>query len=179
MPTKIQIIDAVTQEFQTLCNDLSIDQLNAKPDAKTWSIAQVLDHIIAVNSTYFPIIDDLEKGNYQPPFHARFGFIVSYLGRFILHSVLPENRKKIKTFPVWEPSKSDLPADILHRFIGHQEKLKKVMLNAEKWIQKVVVIHSPANKVIVYKLDTAFEIITAHEQRHVQQAREIKQILFG
>lgn len=179
MQTRLQSIDAVTREFQTLCNNLSTDQLNAKPDTATWSIAQVLDHIITVNSTYYPILDDVEQGIYHPPFHARFGFIVSYLGRFILDSVQPENRKKIKTFPVWEPAKSNLPADILNRFTAHQEKLKNRMLDAEKWIQQGVVIHSPASKIIVYKLDTAFDIITAHEKRHLQQAQEIKQILFG
>ena len=38
---------------------------------------------------------------------------------------------------------------------------------------KGVVISSPANKNIVYKLETALDIITTHEKRHFEQARRI------
>jgi hypothetical protein len=39
------------------------------------------------------------------------------------------------------------------------------------------VISSPANKNIVYKLETAFDIIVSHEQRHLEQAKEILQLM--
>jgi hypothetical protein len=35
------------------------------------------------------------------------------------------------------------------------------------------VIASPASKMIVYTLDTAFDIIVTHERRHLEQAREV------
>ena len=40
-----------------------------------------------------------------------------------------------------------------------------------------VVISSPANKNIVYKLEVAFDIIVSHEQRHLEQAREVLQLI--
>ena len=40
-------------------------------------------------------------------------------------------------------------------------------------LEKGTVISSPANKNIVYKLENAFDIITTHEQRHLEQAREV------
>jgi len=42
----------------------------------------------------------------------------------------------------------------------------------KKLAEKRTIISSPANKNIVYKLRTAFEIIIAHEQRHFEQSKE-------
>jgi hypothetical protein len=44
-------------------------------------------------------------------------------------------------------------------------------------LEKGTVISSPANKYIVYKLETAFDIIVAHEERHLEQAKEVLSVL--
>ena len=58
-------IDQTAKQFKELCNELNIKQLNWKPNAETWSIAQNIDHLITINKTYFPIIEALRKDNYQ------------------------------------------------------------------------------------------------------------------
>jgi hypothetical protein len=40
-------------------------------------------------------------------------------------------------------------------------------------VENGTIISSPANKNIEYKLETAFDIIVAHEKRHLEQAREV------
>ena len=67
-------------------------------------------------------------------------------------------------------------AFILKRFIEHQEKLKQKILDSEDLLEQNAVISSPANPKIVYKLDAAFKIILAHEERHLQQAKKILEI---
>ena len=79
----------------------------------------------------------------------------------------------MKTFPIWEPSKSEISDDILERFINHQSELKELIKNSEDLLARRSVICSPANKNIVYKLETAFDIIVTHEQRHFEQAKEV------
>jgi hypothetical protein len=53
-----------------------------------------------------------------------------------------------------------------------QKKPKKIE-EAKELVAKGTVIASPANKNIVYKLETAFDIIVSHEQRHLEQAKEV------
>ncbi|MDX1667237.1 MAG: DinB family protein, partial [Saprospiraceae bacterium] len=96
-----------------------------------------------------------------------------FFGNFLLKSVQPERRKKIKTFSIWEPAQSRISVGILQRFIQHQEELKVKIDASETLIKEEAVISSPANRNIVYKLDTAFDIIVSHEQRHLAQAKEI------
>ncbi len=166
-------IDKTTEEFSHLFGSLTSDQLNWKPNPQTWSIAQNIDHLIVVNQSYYPILGDLKRGSHKLPFIGRIGFVVSLLGKLLLDAVQPDRKKKIKTFPIWEPSESQISGDILERFANHQSELKKLINESSDFIRKGTVISSPANRNIVYKLETAFDIIVAHEQRHLEQAKEI------
>ena len=170
-------IDQITQECIFQFGELSEDLLNWKPNQKSWSIAQNIDHLIKINQSYFPIIEDLKAGSYKPPFTAKMGFMVSLFGNMILKSVDPKNRKKVETFAIWQPGQSHFSKDILIVFQSHQNELKKQIKSCKEQIKNGDVIHSPANKNIVYKLETAFDIIVLHEQRHMQQAREILLIM--
>lgn len=170
-------IDETTKFFCEAFGELSIEQLNWKPDPDTWSIAQNIDHLIVINETYFPIIDSIQKGTYKTPFLSKIGFIVSFFGDVILKAVQPDRKKKMKTFPIWEPARSNVWIGILERFKEHQSELKKMIENSKDSVDKGVVISSPANRNIVYKLEKAFDIIVTHEQRHFEQSKEVLQLL--
>lgn len=170
-------IDRLTGKFLNSFSPLSEEELNWKPSAETWSIAENMEHLIILNESYFPIFDRLHKGNYKLPFVARFGFVVKFFGNLILKSVEPDRNKKMKTFPIWEPKKSNFPKEILNRFEAHQQKLKEEFLKVQEHTKENAVISSPANKNIVYKLETAFEILTTHEERHYNQANEVYELL--
>lgn len=157
--------------------DYSETQLNFKPNSESWSIAQVLDHLIKINESYYPILDALHQGTYTLPWHASVNFVVNYLGNFILQSVSPKREKKIKTFPIWEPDYSNHSHKILDQFLQHQQELIQRIQNSKNLIDKGAVICSPANRVIVYKLDKAFEIIATHEERHLLQMDKIASVL--
>jgi hypothetical protein len=59
----------------------------------------------------------------------------------------------------------------------HQAELKSLIENSTDLVNRGEVISSPANKMIVYKLETAFEIIVTHELRHLEQAKEMREML--
>ena len=164
-------IEHITQSFQSEFGQSSPEELNWKPHPKTWSVAQNIDHLITVNKTYFPTVTAIREGTYELPFTARFGFINRFFGNLILRTVSPDQRRKTKTLPLWEPEQSELPPDILTRFVNHQEELKLFFQACEDLLEKQIVISSPANKFITYHLEAAFDIIVAHEKRHLQQAR--------
>jgi hypothetical protein len=173
----IKQIDEITNEFTSKFAHLTKDELNWKPDSSVWSIAQIIEHLIVINSTYFPIISAIRNGSHQLPFVAKFGFLVNFFGKTILKSVHPDRRRKMKTFTIWEPSKSEIASDIIKRFETHQAELKSLIENSTDLVNRGEVISSPANKMIVYKLETAFEIIVTHELRHLEQAKEMREML--
>lgn len=170
-------IERNTQKFVETFGELSIEQLNWKPNSQTWSIAQNIDHLIVINKTYFPVIESVRNGTYRTPFLAKIGFLVSFFGKTVLKAVDPDRKKKMKTFPIWEPTKSEIPIGIFDRFKEHQSELKKMIEDSKDLIEKGIIISSPANKHIVYKLEKAFEIIVTHEERHFEQSKEIHQLM--
>ncbi|MDI9356369.1 MAG: DinB family protein [Chitinophagaceae bacterium] len=173
----IQQIDEITDDFIFFFRDLDSEELNWKENSKTWSIAQNIEHLIVINKTYFPILEDIKAGKYKVSFLGSIHFIVSFFGKMILNSVNPNTKSKIKTFSIWEPSIEKISIDILNRFQEHQIELKKQIHEVEYFIKKGTVIASPVNKYIVYKLETAFDIIITHEKRHLKQAKEILVLL--
>lgn len=166
-------IDAITKAFIDDFGTFTKDQLNWKPNEITWSIAQNIDHLILVNESYFPIINAVKNGTYKIPFIGKFPFIVNFTGKTLLNSVQPDGRKKTRTFTIWEPQKSEFESGILSRFEKHQIELKKLIADCTTHLENETVISSPANKNIVYRLDKAFDIIVAHEQRHLRQAEDL------
>ncbi len=170
-------INKTTQAFQDLFGHLSNKAMNWKPQPDKWSIGQNIDHLIVINQTYFPILDQLKTGSYPKPFMASVGFLVSFMGKTILNASTPDRSKKMKTFPIWEPSSSHISEDILERFTTHQQELTQHIQSSEPFLTKKTVIASPANKHILYTLETAFDIIVAHEQRHLEQSKETLALL--
>lgn len=161
-------LDSISRQSLTEFGTLTSELLNWKPNSSTWSIAQNLDHLIVVNETYYPVLASLKEGSYKTPFIAKIGFMVSFLGKTVLKAVQPDRQKKMKTFPIWEPTTSRVSEDILKKFEIHQNELKQKIEQAKGLVEKGTIISSPANRNIVYKLETAFDIIVSHEQRHLE-----------
>ncbi len=166
-------IDRITPMFKEAFGHLNEEQLNWKPSPDTWSIAQNIDHLIVINRSYYPIIDSVKNGTYKKSFMAKLSFVVNFFGNFIFKAVHPDRKSKIKTRPIWEPAKSNIPADILSKFEKEQQNLKQVIANSSELLDKGTVISSPLNKNIVYTLEKAFDIIVTHEERHFNQAKEV------
>jgi len=171
-------IDSITQEFNERFADLTAGEINQKPSSDSWSVAENLQHLIAVNESYYPIFEQVKAGSYKAPIIARIPFLVNAMGKLILKSVSPVRTKKLKTFPIWEPAQGAVRGDILEQFSQHQETLKKWMEQLEESITGGKVIASPANQSIVYTLEKAFEIIVSHEHRHLNQSIESFDTIF-
>lgn len=152
---------------------ISPDRLNWQPAVGSWSALQILEHLIAVNTSYFPITEDLKSGNYIRPFLGRLNFFVNLFGKLILKSVQPKELKKSRTFPIWEPSKSKLDGSTVSRFYEMQEALSQWIKDNEELIDQNPVVSSPANKNIVYRFQVLIDIIIAHEQRHMLQLADV------
>jgi hypothetical protein len=166
-------VDLITEDFKQHFGNLSAEQLNWKAAPQRWSIAQNVDHLIVINETYFTVFSQLRAGHYALPWISRFGFMVRFFGKVILDSVQPDRKKKMKTFPLWQPAQNEIPSDVLQRFEHHQVQLKQWIASSSDLLDKGTIISSPANKNIVYKLETAFDIIITHERRHFEQAKEV------
>lgn len=167
----LEELDLVTKEVKEKFAEVDKDTLYQKPTHDSWSIAENLEHLIKVNSSYFPIFQKVKDNTYESAFIGKFGFFKRLFGDMIFKSVSDGGKKKIKTFPLWEPKIMEGENNIIEKFLRHQEDLKNWIKELGPHIEKEAVIHSPANKLIVYSLPQGLDIIVAHEKRHLEQAK--------
>lgn len=154
-------------------NDLTENQINWKPSANVWSIAECLDHLVITNRIYF---DEIEKqfssvqincnADETPVKHK-------FFGKLIIKAVDPSNHKKTKTFPVFQPSKSFIEKDVINRLIELQKGFINLIslsinLNTNKYIMP-----SPASKLIRENFSDVLEIIRLHNKRHLMQIENL------
>ncbi len=170
-------IDEITDLYKEAFGAMSNQALNKKPSQEEWSIAQNLDHLITINKSYYSIPDKIRANNYKLPRVATWSFFAKTVGNMILGSVERSRKRKTKTFPVWEPSADEEIPNIYREFLAEQEQLKAWIRSIDDLLEKDVVIGSPANQNICYKLTKALDIIVEHERRHFKQCVEVKEAI--
>jgi hypothetical protein len=170
-------LEEITFGFNSVFDHIDRDTLNYKPNKDKWSIGEIVQHIQLVNESFYPIFDVVAEDYYDPPFLSRFDFIVDFYGRLILKGVEPGRVNKVKTTALWKPQESQVDYKALDRFFNGQTKLGQYVELLIPYAEEEVVIHSPANKFIVYQIDVAIDIIITHEMRHLNQAREVINLL--
>jgi hypothetical protein len=149
---------------------LSEQQINWKPSADAWSIAQCLEHLMLLNAPYFRIIEDILRGRRKASLMERVPLLPTVFGRLVLSAVQPGAKQKVRARPTFAPSSTPMDVGILDRFSTHQNELIRLMkASAELPIGRII-ITSVVSRYVTYSLLDAYRILAAHEQRHLRQA---------
>jgi hypothetical protein len=166
-------LHAIADEVQTTFGPMSQDRLNWKPSTERWSVAECLEHLIAINSAYFPTLETIAAGRYRPTLQQRLPLLPRFFGWAVLKAVSPNSPRKFKTNKRFDPTASDVPGDVVIRFGRHQGELIAYIERTGGVDALRTIITSPAASVATYSLLDAYRIISAHERRHVNQARRV------
>ena len=169
----LETLDRMTVEYEKEIGPLNSEQLNWKPAPEEWSVGQCVDHIITANQLYFPIFESLLNGTKPFNFWEKVPLLPFFFGKLLIKVTEPEINKKNKTVPVFEPSKSDIPDDILNTFFENQKQLIDWIKRSDVLDHKKTIVTSPATKFITYNLHDVCIILSGHEERHLNQARNV------
>lgn len=173
MKTPIAEAEAIAADARAEFGRLTGAQLNWKPAADSWSVAQCFDHMIRLDALYWPTFRAIEEGSYRTPLLRRIPLLPRLWGSLIYASVKPEATRRYPTTKRALPSASDLPADIITRFVAHQHALIEHMRRLEAKGAGSTVIGSPVGPLASYDVETALRILVAHARRHMLQARRV------
>ena len=172
----LETLDRITTEYKRDISGLSSTQLNWKPDSKSWSVGQCIDHVITTNKQYFTIFESLINGTKPSNFWEKVPFLPGLLGKYLITATQAEITKKGPTVPVFEPSTSMIPADILDHFFENQKILIEWIKKSDRFDHEKTILTSPAAKFIVYSLHDVCIILSGHEERHLNQARNVMKL---
>lgn len=161
----------IAWEFEKTLENSELAELNQKPMPNAWSVSEVIDHLVKVNTSYFSTFDQIIKKEYKTPLLGRIPILGRKIGSLILSTM--SSPKKTETFKIWKPSSRFYDNSLFDKFYDQQHELSSYVQKLEPFLNKQLMISSPANKWVVYELDQAIEIIMAHEKRHLGQIKNL------
>ena len=162
----------VASEAKSVFGNLSVAQLNWKPSADRWSVAQCFDHLISSNAGYFPVIEGVIAGK-KRTFWERMPVLPGLAGKMLIKALDPASTTKVKAPKKFQPAQSDIRASVIDDFVAQQRQIVDKMKATEHLDLDGIVITSPVASAITYSLMDAYRIIVVHEQRHFQQAKRV------
>ena len=167
-------LSSVAVEATQAFGGLSPAQLNWKPDEKSWSVAQCLDHLITTHSQYFSLFERLSSGKAVPTTWEKISPLSGFFGRFLIKSLDPANLKKMKAPGKAQPSASEIDDDIVKRFSEHQQQLIDHLQKITSDLDRAkTIVTSPLLSIVTYSLDDTLTILVVHCQRHIGQAKRV------
>jgi hypothetical protein len=163
----------VAQETRATFGGLDARQLNWRPDATRWSVAQCFDHLLVANRMMVRAAEDALNHTHPPTVWQRLPILPGILGRMLIRSQTPGATRKFTAPPVAQPAKSDIDANIIDRFVEqHGDAVAKVHALDQADAARTIMT-SPFVKVISYSVLDGFRLMAAHDRRHFEQARRV------
>lgn len=170
----IDAIQAVTAQVKTHFGSLHAEQLNFKPSASEWSVAQCLEHLMLINRSYFPIFEAIAADQKEWSFWEGLPFLPHFFGTKLLAQL--GSPQKLHAPQAMQPSNSRIDADIVTQFVEHQSQLVQHLAILNTVQHHKIILTSPVAGLVTYELNHAAAIIALHEQRHYQQALRLTQL---
>ena len=171
----VEELGAIASEAREVFGGLDGAQLNWKPSAERWSVGQCFDHLIRTNSTFFADMERIAAGTYKSSAWARVSPLSGFFARMILKALDPIKGRKSKAPRVFAPAESDVDAGVMEEFASHQEELVRRMRATAGTDLRRTMVTSPVAAVATYSLLDAYRIVVAHERKHFEQARRVKE----
>ena len=168
-------LEAISEDARGAFGDLTGAQLNRKPDEKSWSVAQCLDHLITINRLYFPVFEKMKSGHVESTFLEKYSPLSGFFGRHLIRAMGPENPKKMKTSKIAYPSASEIDDTIVEKFREHNRELAGHIESISPYVDLKTIITSPLAGFVTYSLDDCLTILVVHERRHLLQAKRVQQ----
>jgi len=173
------IVSAAEDNSKTareLFSGLSTAQLNWKPIPEKWSIAQCLDHLaVACREFEGYFSDALVRGRKKWPVSAGPAYRPSFMGGWLIKLVHPETGRNLTAPKIFRPAESSNIDEPLEKFLKQQERFIEFVRKTEGVNYNKTKIRSPVTPLMRYSLADAFVVTVVHGQRHLGQARRVRE----
>ncbi|HWC97797.1 MAG TPA: DinB family protein [Candidatus Sulfopaludibacter sp.] len=171
-------LDAYRKQFETVSTQaqeitagLTEAQFNWRPAQVSWSIEECLSHLVMVGNI---VIHHLERSiddaksraiKAQPPFH--YGIVDRYIVSLTEHHkfTAPKRLQPLHGQPI---------TGILPSLLHVQRQLIGLVESSDGLDLARVKVETPISRFLRMSLGMMFAQISAHEQRHLEQARQVR-----
>ena len=164
---------ACTADAAALTATLSEAQGRWRPEPGRWSVAECLAHLAATARQYEPGLEKAARtvrsrgrqlpGPYRP----------SWFGRQLAGFMEPGRGARVRTSATLTPPSGVTLADAARAFAEAQRMLQATLDMTTGLDLDSATLRSPVLPVLRLSLGTVLAMLTAHERRHLAQARRV------
>ena len=185
MPTPAHLaltpeIDAFRLQFEQLADKadalvapLSDAQFTWKPAPDAWSIAQCIDHLNVTARLYLPLLDEGIADAIRQGLYGEGPFSYWWLARMFVRMLEPPPRFRTRSPAAFHPPPARTRHEIMAAFRAYQVQYIDRLRQANGLDLARARVRSVAASWIRMPLGSGFAVMTAHERRHLWQARHV------
>ncbi len=165
-------LEAIAAETQATFGTLEARELNWKPDRSRWSVAQCFQHLLGANQL---MLDAATRALHRPAatIWQRLPMLPRFFGRALIRSQGPVVTRRYIAPAQAQPAESDLPSDVIARFVAQQHELATWMATLDERAAAKAIMVSPFIRVVTYSVLDGCRLMAAHDRRHFEQARRV------
>lgn len=176
------LLQTITEEAEKnsetarqLVEGLREEQLNWTSDPAKWSIAQCLDHLATTSQQFSPYLTAaIARGRQKWPLKEHVPYRPTWVGGWLAKQVMPETERKLPAPKVFRPSQSTI-SGALESFLKQQIAFLEFVRQADGLDYNKTRLRSPVTPLMRYSIADAFVVTVLHGQRHLGQARRMRE----
>jgi hypothetical protein len=167
--------EEVAAQAKTLTSGLSEAQFNWRPSPNEWSIEECLAHLTMVGQHEIKLIEDALQAARKIGLTGTGPFRYGFIERSILRQTEPPVRRKFSAPRRFRPVHMQPITAILPTFLHLQSQLVRVTEQCEGLHLARVKVATPMTRLLKFSLGITLAQTAAHERRHLEQARRVRQ----
>ncbi|HEY5884897.1 MAG TPA: DinB family protein [Pyrinomonadaceae bacterium] len=171
----VEEADKNSVEARRLAGALTDEQLNWKSSPEKWSIAQNLDHLAVTGGAfdkYYTRV--IARGFEKWPVRGAVQYRPTWVGGWLLRQVTPETKRGLPAPKVFRPAQSDIEG-ALEKYLKQQGVFLDFVRASSGLDYNRIRLRSPVTRLMRYSLADAFVVTVLHGQRHLGQARRMRE----
>lgn len=174
-------IEAFRQQFEQISLDadalaapLRDDQFSWSPAPDRWSIGDCLDHLNATARMYLPRLDEAIADAIRKGLYGSGPFRYAWLGRVFVRVSEPPPRLRFRTRAGIAPAPNRPRQEVMAALRAYQVQYVDRLRQANGLDLARATVKSPIAPWLRISLGSGFALMTAHERRHVWQAKQVR-----
>lgn len=165
--------EQLSAQGDALVTPLSEEQFTWQPAPGAWSVAECIEHLNVTARLYLPRLDEAISDAIRRGRYAEGPFSYNWIGRFVVRSMEPPARVRMKAPKSFQPPPRRSRREIMAAFRAYQVQFIDRLRQANGLDLAGAKVSSPASNWIRLPLGSGFALMTAHERRHLWQAQRV------
>jgi len=172
-------IDANLSHAESLTAGLSREQFNWRSEPGRWSIGQCLAHLNTVNGGDLTALQQAIEAGKARSQTGEGPFTYGFLSRKFVASMEPPAKRRFEAPKYYEPPPDVDPAQTLAEYRRVSGEIRKLVQSAAgldlvRVKTTMPALPAPLRAMIKMPLGARFELIAAHDRRHLWQADQVR-----